>query len=262
MKITNNDIALMGAYVTVAMAVYLAFLSGLGRPFSSLEVATDSNQDTYIYSCSLEVPEIHLALFIVEIFFIVWGVRLCNSTKDAPSAVNESKFIAMATSVIIAICTLVLPVVYFLPITPVAVEIISGFAFSACQFATLAILFIPKVLSLYRGEDVDAKLKVTAPAKIYGENSKEHNSLLDASVLALKGKILDEKYIICQKQIEYWRTMLVVIEERRSSATGSASGMVSEYTRADGDKYISSSVIESEAGVGAAVMETAALGDV
>jgi 7 transmembrane sweet-taste receptor of 3 GCPR len=223
MKITNNYIAIVGVCMSFAMCVYLAFLSGFGRPTTSLRILTEDNQDTYVYSCELKEPGVHLALFIVEIVIIVWGIRLCFSTKDAPSAVNESKFIALATAVIIGISILVLPIVYFLSLSPVATETIAGLAFSICQFATLVILFLPKVLSLFNGDEVDTKLKVQASSpKILGEQTSSSNVLLKACHEALMGKSLDEKYVVVQEQLHYWKTMLVVIEEKRSSETRSS----------------------------------------
>ena len=226
-QITNTDIARLGCAAAALLIVYMLVLTVAGKPYTTLVINTVRNQDTYIYACEQQVPEIQIALFAVEAFFVAWGIRLCNATKNAPSAVNESSFIAGATATIIVLSALGLPIIYLLDLNPVSEEIIAGFVFCAGMFATLAVLFGPKALSLYLGEEVDSKMGINmkaAAAKVSQEQPTSEGALMDACARALKGLSLDDKFALCQRQLVYWRTMLMVVEERRSSDTGSGSG--------------------------------------
>lgn len=37
-----------------------------------------------------------LFFFLVEVLFLVWGIRLCIVVRKAPSEFNESRFMSMA----------------------------------------------------------------------------------------------------------------------------------------------------------------------
>lgn len=226
-KITNNDISRIGVITSILLAAYLGVISGASGIYSSVVMSTVANQDTLMYTCSEETPGLQMALFVIEFIFIVWGIRLCNATKNAPSVVNESQYIALSTLIICVLCLMVMPIVFLVGLSSVTNEIIQGFAFTVCIFSTLFILFFPKVVQLYNGDDVDSKLKihkVAAKAKVHQETSSEENSLVTECSKALKSMAnLDEKHKLCVSQIEFWRNMLVAIEERRSSGSGSGS---------------------------------------
>lgn len=232
-KISNRDITLLGVAAIAILCALLVIISAVGRPYTSLAISTKQNVDTYIYECHEKVPETEDALYGIEAFFILWGISLCNSTKDAPSAVNESKPIAYSTAIIIGLGGIIMPVAYLLEINPVAVEIMVAFGFTVGVFSTTAILFTPKVLSLYSGVELDkgmelrnAKSSIDA-AKIYDETSVSETALLASCRKALHALDLDGKFGLCQRQIEYWRGMMMTVEEKRSSATSSGT-MASE----------------------------------
>jgi hypothetical protein len=169
-KITNNDIARMGVLTSVLLAAYLSMISGAAGVYSKVSLSTVANQDTLMYTCSSKIAGFEIALFVIEGVLIIWGIRLCNATKNAPSVVNESQYIALATAVICVLCVMVMPIVYLVGLSSVTNEIIEGFAFTICILSTLAILFVPKVLQLYSGVEVDSKLKVHKIAnKVYQE---------------------------------------------------------------------------------------------
>jgi hypothetical protein len=226
-KITNNDIAKIGLITSILLAAYLGVISGASDIYSNVVMSTVANQDTLMYTCSEKHPEYGMVLFVIEFILIVWGIRLCNATKNAPSVVNESQYIALSTLIICVLCLMVMPIVFLVGLSSVTNEIITGFAFTVCIFSTLFILFLPKVLQLYNGEDVDSKLnmkKVVANAKVYQETSSEENSLISECSKALKSMAsLDEKHKLCVSQMDFWRNMLIAIEDKRSSGSGSGS---------------------------------------
>ena len=224
-KITNNDIARIGITTVIALTAYLGVISGAAGVYSKVTTTTDANQDTRMYLCAEKIVGFEIALFAVECFFILWGIRLCNATKNAPSVVNESQYIALATAIICALCIMVMPIIYLVGLSSVIDEVISAFAFTVCMFSTLCILFVPKVLQLYSGDEVDSKLKAhKVAARVYQETKAEENSLIRECSKALKSmSSLDEKHHLCVSQMEYWRTMLMAIDEKRSSGSGSGS---------------------------------------
>jgi hypothetical protein len=220
-KITNRDVALMGGGVVVAVSVYLAIMSGVAGQHIKLIILTNKNVDTYEYECEENLPEMEDALFGLEAFFLLLGLRLCNATKDAPSVVNESKPIALASSILIALTGLIMPVCYLLNLDPVTIEILAAFGFGVAAIATTALLFGPKVLALSRGEDGIDKKPHSALEQATEEtdlNSAE-SALIHAGVKALRHLDLDERFGLCQRQIDLWRRKLIEVEERRSSGT-------------------------------------------
>lgn len=80
-KITNNDIFVMGCVTTVLICIYLAVLTAVSEPYIDFTVVTTNNTDVYSYECHEKALEMEEALFALEIFFIIWGVRLTNATK-------------------------------------------------------------------------------------------------------------------------------------------------------------------------------------
>jgi hypothetical protein len=128
-------------------------------------------------------------------------------------------------------------------------EIITAFAFTVSLFATLVILFVPKVLSLYRGEEVESKLKMSqVAAKVYHEeDSFRTNKLVDACTKALKSRSsLDDKHALCMQQLDFWKTMLMAIDEKRSSDTGSGSGSAAVSSTSGFSRLEASSVHEPD----------------
>jgi len=220
-KITNNDIARLGICVCFCIISYLFIISFASGLYTQVDTFTVANQDTLMYTCEEEISGIQIAMYVLECFFVIWGIRLCNATKNAPSAINDSGSTALATAIICATCLMVMPIIYLVGLTSVVQEVIAGFAFVLCLFATQIIIFAPKVLSLYLGEEVDKKLKVSAvAAKVYQETA-EDTSFIRACRTALNEKAtLDDKHQFCVQQLEYWRNMLVIVVEKRSSATG------------------------------------------
>lgn len=165
--------------------------------------------------------------------------------KNAPSAVNESVYIAAATTVIVVLAAVGLPLANLVGLSPVNVEVLGTFLFLVGLYSTGAILFVPKVRDLLEDDGTksvrlktrDVKKQVltgggkTAESASAAFNTAE-GKLAAANTLALHGFSLDERFMMCQRQLEFWRTMLVAVEERRSTDTGSASattGMPSAY---------------------------------
>lgn len=239
-KITEADILLYAGVVLVLTIIYLIFLDIYGGMYVHLDIMTDMNQDTYSYTCHEHHMELEDALFGIESFFVLWAIRLCVAVKDAPSAVNESASVAGAMSVIIGMAGLTMPIIYLLNLRSDVVDIITGFAYVLVMLATLGVLYLPKILALYYGDTKNKEIELVPKRadKVYNEESSDSNDV-DKALEALYKKVLhqtknlDERFALCQRQITYWRNMLMVVEEKNSgsgSATTAASAISLQST--------------------------------
>ena len=225
-KITEADILRYAGVVLVLTVVYLIFLDVYAETYVMLEISTHTNQDTYSYTCQEHIGEIEDALYGFESFFILWAIRLCVAVKDAPSAVNESSSVALAMSIIIGIAGLTMPIIYLLDLASDVVEIITGFAYALVMLATLGVLYVPKILAIYYGESKNKDVDLMKRGeKVYTEENEDSNDtdkLLEAvyKKALRQTKNLDERFALCQRQITYWRNMLMVVEEKNSGSSG------------------------------------------
>lgn len=166
-------------------------------------------------------------------------------------------YIAAATTVIVVLAAVGLPLAYLVGLSPVNVEVLGTFLFLVGLYSTTAILFVPKVRDLLEDDGTksvrlktrDVKKQVltgggkTAQSASAAFNTAE-GKLAAANTLALHGFSLDERFMMCQRQLEFWRTMLVAVEERRSSDTGSNSGTAMPSTY-----HVDESTMEIESGL-------------
>jgi hypothetical protein len=225
-KITEADILRYAGVVLVLTVVYLIFVDVYAETYVMLEISTDTNQDTYSHTCHEHFMELEEALFGIESFFLLWAIRLCVAVKDAPSAVNESSSVALAMSIIIGLAGLTMPIVYLLHLPSDVVETIAGFAYALVMLATLGVLYVPKILALYYGESKNKDVDLMKRGeKVYAgedEDTNDTDKLLEAAYKkALRQtKNLDERFALCQRQITYWRNMLMVVEEKNSGSGG------------------------------------------
>jgi hypothetical protein len=249
-KITNTDIFLYGCVAVGLVTTYLAILDGVAKPHVKMSVFTLNNQDTHHFYCDEYISEMEDALFGVEAFLILWGIRLAFATRNAPSVVNESASVAAASGVIIVLFGVGLPVAHLLDLDTVTNEIIAGFFFSIGIFATLGFAFGSKVYHLLFGEkDVASKLKIKNINAHIERSFRGQGIDTKAAHDVLKNKTLDEQFAHCKKEIAYWQAVLVAVEEKRSSdsSTGVSSYPESSKPSSDGNRrsIASSSVVPS-----------------
>ena len=248
-KITEADILVYAGVVLVLTIIYLIFVDVFGGMYVHLDITTQTNQDTYSYTCHEHHMELEDALFGIESFFVLWAIRLCVAVKDAPSAVNESASVAAAMSVIIGIAGLTMPIIYLLSLNSDVVEVITGFAYVLVMLATLGVLYAPKMLALYYGEtkNKDIDLAPKRADKVYTEESSDSydaDKVLESvyKKVLRQTKNLDERFALCQRQITYWRNMLMVVEEKNS---GSGSGTTAATSAMSLQSSASSAVQDS-----------------
>ena len=233
-KITNKDVTIIGLVAILLLCIYLACMSGAAGINIDLNITTVKNVDTYEYKCHEEIPEMEDALYGFEAFIMLVGLRLCNATKDAPSAVNESRPIALAASIIIGLAGIIMPVCYLLGLNAVIVEILASLGFAIGALASTALLIVPKCFFIWSGNDFDSRMEVRKQNQAQANEdmsvsiSVSEAALLQAGAKALHGLDLDAKFGLCQRQIEHWRAMLVDVGERRSSGTNSGTNALTQ----------------------------------
>jgi len=231
-KITDRDMMLYGFGLFLAVVVLLIIVSVHGKPHVELSVETFANVDTYINECRQDVPEVEQAMYAIEAVFLLWGIRLCNATKDAPSSVNESVVISAAATIIIVLAGAIIPVAYLANLDPVSVDVLAAFGFGVGQVVTTLVIFLPKALAIYRGvfpnfakpgtgpaASTPSKSEAGADSSSAGKSRLENNtdSLQMACAKALHGIGIDDKFVMAHSQIAYWRRILMLAEENYNS---------------------------------------------
>lgn len=233
-KISNNFVLAVMALVILALGVYLAVATGIGRPRVIYTVVVTNNQAVVSMTCGLYYPQFETTLFVIEAVLLAWGARLCYATQNVPDAINESKFIAGTMSIIVLICSLVIPIIYLIGLDSIIVEVIASLAFWLSVLTTVLLLYAPKLMILVAGGDADEKFGIGAKRPTgsletdkedslgrKGGNNAVQSVMRTTCLAALKGKSLDEKFALAQGEIVWWRSVLVQIEEKRTSSATS-----------------------------------------
>jgi hypothetical protein len=227
-KITDFDMFIRAMIAIIFIVGFLIAITVAGKPYAELRVDNIRNTDYYITECKQEIVHIESALFAIEAVFLLWGIRLCNATKDAPSTVNESLIISISASIIIVIAGVLIPVIYLLELDAVTVSILSGLGFSFAQIFTTATLFIPNALAIFTGKHEPDKNKIVANAfagnmvSPDGRSSDSYDAaakvLLQACAKAMHNLSPDERCVLGHNQIDYWRGILLRLDEAHSQA--------------------------------------------
>ena len=221
-KISNWDVMKLIMSLIALGIVYIIIVQTVGESTVSEEVVTVSNQSTYYTTCSFKHIEFQTTIYILEAILLVYGWRICSVSQDAPSAINESHPISSAISIICLISVIVLPLTSFIRLSPTVICIFTSMGFWAASSISTTLVFGPKLLILLQGKDIDwgdqnkkdSNAKFASDSKI---TSELDNVLIDFVTKYMHGKSVDEKYVICHKQVEWWKKMQVSLEDKRTS---------------------------------------------
>jgi len=221
-KISNWDVIKLTFALVVLGIIYIIIAQTVGKPRVSEKIVTVANQSTYFTTCTFEHTEVETTIYVLEAIFLIYGWRICSASKNAPSAINESGPISSAISVIAIISVIVLPLISFIQLPTSTICIFSSMGFWAASTISTALVFGPKMMLLLQGKDIEWGEQGKKEANVkFGVDSKvgaEVNAPLANFVTEyLHGKSVDEKYLICQKQMDWLRNMLVTLEEKRTS---------------------------------------------
>ena len=105
----------------------------------------------------------------------------------------------------------------------VTIEVISSIAFWAAGMISTTLIFLPKVYILAQGKDIDwNEQKKNQQQEVYQFDSKIgtelDSELIDYITKHLHGKSVDNKYVIAQLQVVWWKNLLMKLEEKRTSS--------------------------------------------
>jgi hypothetical protein len=241
-KISNWDVMKMTMTLVGLTVVYIIIVQTVGQPQVSEKIVTVSNQSTYYTTCSFKYNEFQTTLYVLEAIMIVYGWRVCSAAKDAPSAINESQPISSAISMIAIISVIVLPLISLIQLDTSAICIFASLGFWAASTISTTLVFGPKLFILLQGKDIDWAADQKKEAKNYrfgnteSKVSNEDVALINFITEHMHGKSVDEKYAICQTQIDWWKKMLVTLEEKRTSENSrSKSSAGSSYTKTESE---------------------------
>lgn len=156
-------------------------------------------------------------------------------------------------TIIVAVSSLVFPVVFLLPMSPISQSVTVAFAFFVCVVSTTLLMVAPKAWILLHGGDLDKNMKVinaspignkympglptmdmTGDAKVGPTITADEPDTIVFAAVAMKGKSMDKKAAMCIEQIELWRAQLLKIGEDSRSRSGSGSGPRSASSAAQG----------------------------
>jgi len=94
-KITVTDIQRMFAIGFFIFCLIILLDTLVGQPQRTYDSYFDGRHDVHLVKCKNKIPSTTTVLFVIEGCLMGVGAKLCWSTKDVPSAVNDSKYIAI-----------------------------------------------------------------------------------------------------------------------------------------------------------------------
>ena len=130
---------------------------------------------------------------------------------------------------------LIFPVIFLLDLPPTTVQIVSGIGFAVASLTTSLIIFVPKMWTIWHGEDLTPSLKIgkVAGSKISPEIHKTSGTVNTGSTLSpstsnrvtdtdyvdksLKGLPTEAKVKLCVEQVNRWQAALLKIANESSN---------------------------------------------
>jgi ABC-type branched-subunit amino acid transport system substrate-binding protein len=88
--ITNTNVTVKMTLAILTLIGYLFAMTYIGKPHLDIKSSTSKNQLTEELFCSLEIPEMHMALFLAEAVILAYGSALCWAIRNVPDKFNES----------------------------------------------------------------------------------------------------------------------------------------------------------------------------
>lgn len=145
-KFTEYEAIRLCLGVTILSCLYLMFMTIFGNIHESNDATTNHNQVTRLVKCSMDYPEIHTALFVMEGILLFTGFYFAYKTKDAPDSINETSYIWASSALITIVCLLVFPLVFVISsVDPPTRQLIASTAFGIVTISVILIMFVPKL---------------------------------------------------------------------------------------------------------------------
>ena len=147
-------------------------------------------------------------------------------------------------SYIALIAVIVLPLTSLIDLDNATIEIITSVSFWISGMISTSLIFLPKVYILIQGKDIDWNQQSKDQQEIFQDSkigTEVDSELIDYITNHLHGKSVDNKYVIAQLQVVWWKNLLMKLEEKRTSSqtsNPSKSSMASSVNIKDDDGSI------------------------
>jgi len=155
--------------------------------------------------------------------------------------INSSFEKIAAITSILMLSSLAFPVVFLLDLPPVVQQLTAAISYAVAAFVTLNAIFLPKAISLLKGDVVDENLGVGRRKKKKGEpifpeavathQPTSSSSLVNSSVAAaaealapekiLRKLSADDRMLLCRQQVALWQKKMMQCGEGFGSGSGS-----------------------------------------
>jgi ABC-type branched-subunit amino acid transport system substrate-binding protein len=220
-----NMIVITSVYTPHVKSYYSTFITG---------------QYTYYYYCTTETYD--WALFTYEMIILLVSVKLCYDTRSVPDAVNESKVISKVIFFIMIICSICFPCIFELNLHPYQYEIIIDVAYFLCSMFILLQYFMPKLLLLLNGNDLDRHMKFTNNHRVSDTSIINNNELLKVYMPKLPKSIQECNELVLK--IQTYKMMLEQRATQETNATNSNQLPYSQSSASNEHSLANSSIVE------------------
>jgi hypothetical protein len=116
-------------------------------------------------------------------------------------------------SSIVLVGVLIMPIVYFLGLSPFTTELIASLGFGFGAIVTLLLLFVPKMTAVYgigaAVTRISAKVVPDSARERHGGDGDLAAATDEEGEKCLKGKSEEERLVICQDQLRRWQGLLL-----------------------------------------------------
>jgi len=136
------------------------------------------------------------------------------------------------------VAVLVFPIVFLLGLVPVVNQIIASLAFAIANIVAIGLLFGSKALIVMNGDDLDFNAGNKAPGDARMSFARQNSRIADVdytnpnqtklefasiSEAFKKVKNYDQRAQMCREQMREWERLLMQVEMKDSSASGTTS---------------------------------------
>eukprot|EP01041_Mallomonas_annulata_P001195 gene1195-2323_t len=168
-KITARQVELMLLGCLGLFCAYLTADTLYSQPHMSYDESFNGHTNIRLMKCTNTNQTMTVVLYVIEAALLVAGARLCWSTKDVPDAINDSRYIAMSMYLIVFVCSVTFPIVYFqIDPTPALLLMVMAVGFIVATVGCITMLFGPKTKLLWDGADVDENFAIVRKSSIHG----------------------------------------------------------------------------------------------
>ncbi|XP_050314019.1 probable G-protein coupled receptor 158 isoform X2 [Anthonomus grandis grandis] len=216
-KITDMNL-LKRLGIIIAFFTVLLIIRTLVAP--PIVIVGRTEDDLKAYLCRTDLWDNFFS--VVEIAFLIWGIRLCVVVRKAPSEFNESKFISLAIYNEFVLCLFLNVTTFFLqkPANPDLMYIIYFVHTQLSVTLLLGLIFGSKVIMVVKNKEKhqedSSSMVYKAPSKFLARGRQEASQFTSANSSVAGQELIYSKYSEQDIQEEFLRlyTQLELLKER------------------------------------------------